>query len=170
MDMLHGVYANLNAFKNYIDVNKLINQGYKIWLAQWNNSHTSDFKIDYWQYTSKGQIHGIEGNVDLDISYDEINTQPVDKPVNNFSYEVGKTYKTTVNLKVRTGAGTNFPQKLYKDLTFNAKLHSFKQNFAVLKAGTKVTCLEIKKVENNIWLRIPSGWIAGYYQGKIYVE
>lgn len=98
-----GIYANLNWFTNYIDPFKLIEKGYKIWLAQWNDKPTANFKIDYWQYTSKGQIHGIEGNVDLDISYNNINnTQSVDNSVNNFTYEIGKTYKTTVDLNVRT--------------------------------------------------------------------
>lgn len=166
-----GVYANLNAFNNYIDVNLLIKQGYYIWLAQWNDKPTASFKINYWQYTSKGQIHGIEGNVDLDICYDEINnTQPVEKPVENFTYEVGKTYKTTVDLRVRDGAGIGYRIKNYKELTFNAKMHAYKQLHAVLKPETKVTCLEIKYIDNDIWIRIPSGWIAGYYHGKIYVE
>ena len=53
-----------------------------------------------------------------------------------------------VDLNVRTGAGTWFSQKLFKDLTINAKLHSFRQNFAVLKKGTRVTCLETK-IENK---------------------
>ena len=97
-----GVYANLNWFTNYIDPYKLIEKGYKIWLAQWNNKPTASFPIDYWQYTSKGQVHGIQDYVDLDICYNEINnTRPVDNNVNNFTYQVGKTYKTTVDLRVR---------------------------------------------------------------------
>ena len=151
-----GVYANLDWFTNYIDVNKLIEKGFKIWLAQWNDKPTADFPINYWQYSSKGSVHGIQGNVDLDIAYDEIkNQQPVENSVDN-RYKIGRTYITQVNLKVRTGAGTWFSQKLFKDLTINAKLHSFRQNFAVLKKGTKVTCLETKIENNNIWIRIPS--------------
>ena len=120
--------------------------------------------MDFWQYTSKGDVHGIQGNVDLDISYYDFknNQQTVDNSVNIIKYEIGKTYKTQVNLRVREGAGTWFPQKLFKDLTFNAKLHSFKQNFACLRAGTKVTCQEIKEENNNIWIKIPSrvdSWI-----------
>lgn len=52
--------------------------------------------------------------------------------------------------------GTWYSQKLFKDLTINAKLHSVRQNFAVLKAGTKVTCLDTKIENNNIWIKIPS--------------
>ena len=80
-------------------------------------------------------------------------------------HDIEKKEKIDEGLNVVEGISK--AKKLYKELTFNAKLHSYKQNFAVLKAGTKVTCLEIKKVENDIWLRIPSGWIAGYYDEKI---
>lgn len=60
-----GVYANLDWFKNKLNVNDLIN--YKIWLAQWTSqeNHSADFKVDLWQYSSKGNISGITGNVDM---------------------------------------------------------------------------------------------------------
>lgn len=45
-----GIYANLNWFRNYLDVKEL--EKYYIWLAQWGDKHTADFKVDFWQYTS----------------------------------------------------------------------------------------------------------------------
>lgn len=65
-----GIYANLNWFRNYLDVKKL--EKYYIWLAQWGDKHTSDFKVDFWQYTSDGKILGITGNVDLNKQLTEI--------------------------------------------------------------------------------------------------
>lgn len=60
-----GVYANLDWFKNKLNVSELTN--YKIWLAQWTSasSHSADFKVDLWQYTSKGKVDGINSNVDM---------------------------------------------------------------------------------------------------------
>lgn len=58
-----GVYANLDWFSNKLNVNDLTN--YKIWLAQWANDYSKNFKIDMWQYTSKGTVSGISGNVDM---------------------------------------------------------------------------------------------------------
>lgn len=60
-----GIYANLDWFKNKLNVNNLIN--YKIWLAQWTsaNNHSADFKVDLWQYSSKGKVNGINSNVDM---------------------------------------------------------------------------------------------------------
>lgn len=69
-----GVYANLDWFKNYIEVSHILD--YKIWLAQWNNKITADFRVDYWQYTSSGNVPGINGNVDLNMCYDTINPLP----------------------------------------------------------------------------------------------
>ena len=60
-----GVYANLDWFKNKLNVNELVN--YKIWVAQWTSAstHSADFKVDLWQYTSKGKVDGISGKVDM---------------------------------------------------------------------------------------------------------
>lgn len=87
-----GVYANLDWFLNYIDVKQLIDNGFKIWLAQWNEKPTATFPINYWQYTSKGQVHGIQGNVDLDIAYDDISktVNTVENFVEKSKYQVRK--------------------------------------------------------------------------------
>lgn len=60
-----GVYANLDWFKNKLNVNDLTN--YKIWLAQWTSasSHSANFKVDLWQYSSEGKVDGINSNVDM---------------------------------------------------------------------------------------------------------
>lgn len=58
-----GVYANLDWFTNYLDINTLL--AYKIWLAQWGNDYSKNFRVDMWQYTSDGNIEGINGRVDL---------------------------------------------------------------------------------------------------------
>ena len=90
----------------------------------------------------------------------------------NVKYQVGKTYKTQVILKVRSGAGTNYAQKTYNQLTKNAQANAYANgvNKNCLKVGTEVTCLETKKVGNDTWIRIPSGWIAGYYNRQTYVK
>lgn len=93
----------------------------------------------------------------------------VDNNVNNCYYKVGNNYTTTVALNVRAGAGIYYGIKRYDDLTPNGKIHAYKQHNAVLKPNTIVTVLETFKVNSDIWLRIPSGFIAGYYGGKYYV-
>lgn len=85
------------------------------------------------------------------------------------NYVVGKTYTLQVELNVRQGAGANFAKKLWSQLTTSGKASDKNKNGA-LDAGTKVTCQEVKKVGQDIWIRIPSGWIAAFYGNKYYVK
>ena len=88
----------------------------------------------------------------------------------NVRYEVGKVYTTQVNLKVRADAGIDKKWKKKSELTPDGQKHAKSSANAVLQIGTRVTCKEVKTVGNDIWIKIPSGWIAGYYQNKEYVK
>jgi LysM repeat protein len=95
--------------------------------------------------------------------------QKIKIPVNGPSYTIGKTYKTQVDcLSVRTGAGTNYERKTYAQLSSNARKNATKDGY--LKKDVAVTCLEIKCVGSDIWMRIPSGWCAAYYNGEYYIK
>ena len=86
------------------------------------------------------------------------------------SYSVGKTYTLKTALKVRKGAGTSYAQKLKKNLTSGGQAAALNQKYAVLKAGTKVTCQAVKVLANGeVWIQIPSGWICAKQNGKAYV-
>lgn len=89
---------------------------------------------------------------------------------NKIKFTVGKTYTTQVNLKVRTGAGTDKSQKKTSQLTEDGQKNALKQELAVLKKGTKVTCKAVKNIDDEVWIQIPSGWIAAYYDKKKYVK
>lgn len=71
-----GIYANLNWFNNKMNIKEL--EKYYIWLAQWNDKITANFKVDYWQYTSKGSVNGISGNVDMDY---QVKAEEQEKPI-----------------------------------------------------------------------------------------
>ncbi len=62
-----GVYANKNYLTNKMDASKL--SKYYIWLAQYAEKPTYAGQYDIWQYTSKGSVSGISGNVDMNLSY-----------------------------------------------------------------------------------------------------
>ena len=99
------------------------------------------------------------------------NVQNVENSVENPSYIKGIVYKLQVDLNVRENAGTEYKIKKFNQLTIDGKKHAYIQENAVLKKGTKVTCLkECKDKKGNIWLQIPSGFIAGFYDNKIYVK
>ena len=59
-----GVYASRDFFYNYFNIPTL--ERFAIWLAHYTSGQT-DYtgKYDFWQYTSKGSVPGINGNVDL---------------------------------------------------------------------------------------------------------
>ncbi len=62
-----GIYANKNWLNEKIDTPSL--SGYYIWVAHY--SETCGYTGTYcmWQYTEKGTVDGIKGNVDLNRSY-----------------------------------------------------------------------------------------------------
>lgn len=62
-----GVYANKTWLNSKIDTGAL--GAYKIWLAQYAAAPTYTGRYNLWQYSSKGSIPGISGNVDLNQSY-----------------------------------------------------------------------------------------------------
>lgn len=62
-----GVYASKNWYETKLHTSQLSN--YTIWVAQYNSKCTYSGKYDLWQYTSKGSVPGIKGNVDMNISY-----------------------------------------------------------------------------------------------------
>lgn len=63
-----GIYASKTWFESKFDVSALTS--YKIWLAQYATSATySKSRYDMWQYTAKGSVSGISGDVDMNLSY-----------------------------------------------------------------------------------------------------
>lgn len=63
-----GVYANKTWMTKYIDAGSLPGSCY-IWVAQYNTSCTYSGKYSMWQYSSKGSVPGIKGNVDMNKSF-----------------------------------------------------------------------------------------------------
>lgn len=62
-----GVYSNTTWLGSRMNAGAL--GGYKIWLAQYAAAPTYGGRYEMWQYSSKGAIPGISGDVDLNISY-----------------------------------------------------------------------------------------------------
>ena len=84
-----GVYANLNWWNNYL----VGLERFTKWVAQYNK--TCDYKgahLDIWQYSSKGKVDGIGGNVDMNECYrnlpDEILSKPIVKTAHELALEV----------------------------------------------------------------------------------
>ncbi len=250
-DYYTGIYSYTSFLNSHIPDEIL--KTYDVWVAHFDvdkPSYSKPYKM--WQYSSKGKVNGISGDVDLDYSYVNYSALIKDKGLNGFTkdtstdttyttyyvnvkdginsyvnpngavknkyaygsaikidlskkyptdkytyakddkgyylrleelsktkpntstnptYTINKTYTLQVDLKVRTGPGTNYPQVQYKNLTADGKTHAYNQTQAIFKRGTKITVLEVKKLsDKTTFVRCPSGWLAAIYNGEIYIK
>ncbi|MBR6257630.1 MAG: hypothetical protein IKR23_09655 [Lachnospiraceae bacterium] len=62
-----GVYSSKSWYGYSLDMGVI--GGYKIWLAHYTSQTDYAGHYDIWQYSSKGSISGIKGNVDMNYSY-----------------------------------------------------------------------------------------------------
>lgn len=99
------VYANLSTLTGYINAGS-ISDKYPIWLARYNSYAGNDVDYTFWQYTSKGSVSGISGDVDCNywyppkktISYDYrgVKASAIDNSGNPTSYYEGYTNGLTL--------------------------------------------------------------------------
>ena len=60
-------YANLDYLSKYFD-NKLLKK-YALWLAHWTDAEKPVQECVMWQYSAKGKVNGISGDVDMNNCY-----------------------------------------------------------------------------------------------------
>ena len=94
-----NIYSNTSWYKNYYHADKLRELGCKFWIAKYgvndgiyDESRKPNIGEFIWQYTSKGQVDGISGNVDLNMMYVEEGEKmanTVDKVIKIAESEVG---------------------------------------------------------------------------------
>lgn len=63
-----GIRSDKNGFENQLDMNILTDDVY-IWLAEYGDAVTYSERYHMWQYTSSGRVIGIEGRVNLNLSF-----------------------------------------------------------------------------------------------------
>jgi GH25 family lysozyme M1 (1,4-beta-N-acetylmuramidase) len=100
-----GNYANPDYINNkFLDLSE-----YPLWLAWYtdNENDTKKYNPIMWQYSSKGSVPGISGNVDMNICYEEIKKEQTevvnDKKivVHAYSKEKEGNTKLSANFKVK---------------------------------------------------------------------
>lgn len=62
-----AVYCNTDWLNNRLEAKRM--ERFDLWLADWRKTPDTRAKKGMWQYYNKGHIVGIDGDVDLDISY-----------------------------------------------------------------------------------------------------
>ena len=68
-----GLYSSTNFITTKLQANRLT--AYPLWLAEYGSKLHYTGKVWAWQYTSKGRVNGIRGNVDCNHGYfEQVNT------------------------------------------------------------------------------------------------
>lgn len=108
-----GVYANQNWFQNYLNPSTIASYGYSIWCAKYSDSKPNiSSNYDIWQYSDKGRINGITGNVDMNTMVKNIIGSSTKKTIDELAREVinGK-WGNGADRKARlTSAGYNYQE------------------------------------------------------------
>lgn len=115
-----GLYTNLDFSNNYF-TSEVLN-AYDTWIAQYNSSCSYKGKYIMWQYSEKGSVSGISGNVDL-----------------NYCYKEYATTKSNVDENVKllqTALNTSYNCKLAVDGSFGPLTKEAVKNY-YLKRGHK---------------------------------
>lgn len=136
---LAGVYASKSWYSDHLIPENL--KSYCIWVAQYNNECTlTVLDWHYWQYTSKGNVPGIKGNVDLSRAK---RTQIVaQSPAESTSY-----------IEVRDGVQTYSKKSLGgKTFTIDGKVSNFKVYEFACKDGSDAILIssDLLRILQNI--------------------
>ncbi len=67
-----GIYANLNWFNNILTDPVFKSSSWDHWIAQYNSQCHYTGSYSFWQYTSRGKVSGISGNVDMNYAYVDV--------------------------------------------------------------------------------------------------
>lgn len=118
-----GIYCNMDWYENVLDTKTL---NYDYWLAAYpaddNGSVQERLKPSVgigWQYSSKGRVDGISGNVDMDLFYKDYKS---DKSTNKSSTTTTKTTweKCSELMAAQTGYMEKRSDAMLDDKTANA--------------------------------------------------
>ena len=153
-------YTSLNEAKDSVDWDMAaIESAYKVWIAHYPaltypNIDTPDYlgTLHAWQYTNKGSVNGIAGNVDMIVCYfKNEKAKPKDKKARPEDAQAPKTEAekqyTEVNEQVTAKEEVNLRES---DTTYSNIV-------ALLKNGTAVKRIGIGK----------NGWSKLEYNGQI---
>ena len=124
-----GIYANKYWLTSKINTTIFaLSDDVTIWLAEWNNNPTYKGRYSIWQYTSKGNVNGIKGNVDLNYLYD-------DNIINNENNSSEYSGNSIVDYLKSIGVDSSYKnrKKLAKENGINNYTGTAEQNLKLLK-------------------------------------
>jgi GH25 family lysozyme M1 (1,4-beta-N-acetylmuramidase) len=102
-----GLYGSASSLTTHTAYD--IKSRYTIWLAHWAEQTNYSGAYGIWQYSDKGKVNGISGNVDLDTCYTDFPSTIKAKGLNGYGKEQISTPEpdsTTANVTVKIGNET----------------------------------------------------------------
>ena len=110
-----NIYSNLDWYKNYYHADKLKELGCKFWIARYGtndgflqNKYKPNVGEYIWQYTSKGTVSGISGDVDMNMKYEtESSSSNTDKTEITKIQRLIKIICTSVNIRKAPNSSSN---------------------------------------------------------------
>lgn len=93
------IYTGYNWCINHLYMSKI---KYNLWFARYND-HKGYGNVSIWQYSSTGRVQGINGNVDIDISYCDYPYIIKSKGLNGYPKPQGFTCDTTTDISLARG-------------------------------------------------------------------
>ena len=144
-----GIYANKYWFNSLLNKD-LLESKYTIWVAQYYNQCTYSGKYDIWQYTSSGNINGINGNVDMNHMYRDLISEIGNKTLNNVNIDVEET-EDIVQEQPATNNELNYKKFVSTNniIYTNASDAKNKKNAKTLSSAYQNKELRIIKVYEN---------------------
>lgn len=158
-----GIYCNQNWYNTILDVQKI---DLPFWIAIYGKNNGKKNKAPKinkkhvlwaWQYTSKGKIAGVSGNVDLNVSYinPQLSVQKTEQ-IKKAEYKIGiikDSNPSTLLNKTSKWIGVVTAEYL------NIRTYAGKENktvsFSPLKKGVKVNvCDTLKDKDGKSWYYI----------------
>ena len=112
-----GLYTSRSYLSTHIEDD--IKTRYALWAAEWSDKLRYDGPVGIWQYSEKGKVDGITGNVDLDIGYKDYPAMVKAKGLNGYGKEPDPTpapdvpKESAVTVTVQIG-GDNYSGTLTK--------------------------------------------------------
>ncbi len=167
-----GIYTGMSFYTSYIKPYVSQIKCDKFWIARYYNGYNKlsvninpneqynpkiniGREIFAWQYTSSGQISGINGNVDLSVIYGDAKSSMVFKPIATIS----ETLVTLIG-KINTKSG---------NLNIRSAPNSTSSKVGTYKKGELV---QLIARTSNGWYRTDKGYISGDYvvatMGKVF--
>lgn len=158
------LYTNNDYTKNYFDIERIVQAlgMVYIWYARYNVASLTDSEenlADIWQYTSKGRVDGVSGNVDLNKFYSEIELTPVkvEKPTVTKNINI-QNFQKASNLD---GYRDQNGKKLTEDGFDGAKTQYVRKQINLKTKKIAFVTLSVPTGEVVKWVQTRCGEILG---------